>query len=476
MLPIQPNIYIRYFTISKSYGLQWSISEDGHPLLFTLACPINTRDFIPIQDTPSIRLTYDAKVEVPRNYMALMSATNNPKSNNKSCKYNFNMHFPIPPYLISLIVGYFQYFSLDKISGIYADPNLLEAAINEFQDLPKIISCTEKSFGKYLWDRYDLLIIPKNFPAGGMENPCLTYLSPTVITGDKSFITVIIHELAHAWTGNLVTNYTWNDLWLNEGITTYLQNRVVEEIFGREQALLELRLIYDELLHDINNMPIENTILYKHLQTFDPSEMFNRIPYVKGCLFMKDLEKRHGRIKFDKFIKNYINEFAFKSITTEDFKNYYNRFFQDSIGLDNWLYETGFPKDFKEPAELNLDIIIADTWRTQKWLYFLNKLPLNLNKEYLKKMEDKYNLLNIENITLRCKWISIRIKNNYIPSKDILEKALVSTGKISLVKPIYQELINSDEGLEIAKEIYAKAKNFYHELTNRAIKRIINRN
>ncbi|WP_449435437.1 M1 family aminopeptidase [Pedobacter steynii] len=193
---------------------------------------------MPCQDSPGIRFTYNATVSVPNDLLALMSAEN-PEVKNSKGIYHFKQIHPIPSYLLALAVGDIEFKAVDKRTGIYAEPSVLAKAVYEFADMGKMVNAAEKLYGPYRWGRYDLLVLPPSFPFGGMENPNLTFITPTVIAGDRSLVSIISHELAHSWSGNLVTNATWNDFWLNEGFTNYFERRIDEAIFGKTEAQIQ---------------------------------------------------------------------------------------------------------------------------------------------------------------------------------------------------------------------------------------------
>jgi aminopeptidase N len=298
------NIY--YQTTSRTEAIDWldPVQTEGktHPFLYTQGQPILTRTWIPLQDSPLNRFTYSADVKVPNELMAVMSAENPIKKNDKG-QYHFEMKQAIPSYLIALSVGNIDYAPISNKCGVYAEPELLSAAKNEFEDLPKMISVAEKLYGPYRWGKYDLLVLPYSFPYGGMENPCLTFVNPTIIAGDKSLVSVIAHELAHSWSGNLVTNRTWNDFWLNEGFTVYFEHRIMEEIADSEYvemlALIELGELKNELKQFKKENRLADTHLKLDLKNRNPGDGLTQVAYIKGAFFLKTLEETVGREKMD---------------------------------------------------------------------------------------------------------------------------------------------------------------------------------
>ena len=307
------NIY--YQTSESSDALGWLdsnlTSSKTKPFLYTQGQAILTRTWIPTQDSPSNRITYNAKVKVPEDLMAVMSAKNSMSKNN-SGNYQFEMKKPIPTYLIALAVGDLSYHSFSKNTGVYCEPQLISSCKHEFEDLPKMMKAAEKLYGKYQWEQYDILVLPYSFPFGGMENPMLTFVNPTIITGDKSLVSVVAHELAHSWSGNLVTNNTWNDFWLNEGFTVYFEERIMEELEGKEVsdilASIEFYDLQNELIRIKSSPYPEDSRLYLDLKKRNPDDAMTAIAYVKGAFFLKTLEQKVGRLKFDKFLISYFKK------------------------------------------------------------------------------------------------------------------------------------------------------------------------
>jgi len=355
-LPQRGNqIAIEYETSPDASGVQWLTPEqtDGkqHPFLFTQAQAIHARSFIPLQDTPRARLTYSATVRTPKALRAVMSASNNPEAP-KDGEFEFEMPQAIPSYLIAIGVGDLEFKAMSARTGVYAEPALLDAAAAEFEDTEAMMVASERLFGPYRWGRYDLLILPPSFPFGGMENPRLSFITPTVIAGDKSLVGLIAHELAHSWSGNLVTNSNWNDLWLNEGFTVYLEARIMEVVFDQRRRRMEAVLGYHDLIQNFENLTDEDEHLVLDLEDRDPDDAFSNVPYEKGRLFLDWLEDRVGRPAFDVFLRQYFDEFAFKSVHTDQFVDYLDQHllqkFPGKIShqqIDDWLHKPGLPDD-----------------------------------------------------------------------------------------------------------------------------------
>ena len=245
-----------------------------------------------------------------------MSASN-PQIKNETGSYHFEMKQPIPSYLLALAVGDVEFKRVSNRAGIYAERTVLDSAVWEFADLEKMIHGAEELYGAYLWERYDVLVLPPSFPFGGMENPRLTFATPSILAGDRSLTSLIAHELAHSWSGNLVTNRTWNDFWLNEGFTVYFEHRIMEKLYGRDYAEMLALLSLQDLRETIQSLKDENlyadTKLKLDLAGRNPDDGVTDIAYNKGYFFLRLFEERYGRERFDSFLKHYFSSNAFKS-------------------------------------------------------------------------------------------------------------------------------------------------------------------
>jgi len=248
------SIAVYYETTEKTEALQWlnaqQTADKTNPFLFTQGQAILTRTWIPIQDSPQLRITYGATVKVPAELMAVMSAEN-PKEKTADGKYSFAMRQPISPYLIALAVGDIEYKAISDRTGVYAEKSMLDKVHYEFSDMEKMVVAAEELYGKYEWEQFDVIVLPPSFPFGGMENPRLTFATPTIIAGDKSLTSLIAHELAHSWSGNLVTNATWDDFWLNEGFTVYFEMRIMEALYGKDRANMLAHIARQQLSDEI---------------------------------------------------------------------------------------------------------------------------------------------------------------------------------------------------------------------------------
>lgn len=498
------NIY--YQTTEKSEALDWLEPEltagKKNPFLYTQGQAILTRSWIPCQDTPLNRITYSADVKVPKHLFALMSASN-PKEKNDTGEYHFEMDQPIPSYLIALAVGDLVYTKFDKRCGVYSEPELAEACAYEFVDLPKMINAAEGMYGAYAWDQYDLIILPYSFPFGGMENPRLTFANPTIVAGDRSMVSVVAHELAHSWSGNLVTNATWNDFWLNEGFTVYFENRIMETIYGKEIADILAIVEYQDLevaLEDIaQSMYPEDTRLKLELNHRNPDEGMTDIAYVKGAFFLRTVEQMAGRNKFDAFLKAYFEKYAWQTVTTEDFVDYLKKNLLEpndiDFNVDEWIYETGLPKNcvkitserlenMKSMAEkINnnpsmasqvLSGIQRGDHITQEWLTFIRHLNDDSPVSTLRSIDQQLKFASESNPALKSAWYQLGVKAGYKDIRPDMKAYLLKIGRRWYIEGIYQELHDSGEDdLAWAKEVFDEAQHNYHFVSRATIEEIL---
>lgn len=488
-------ITVHYKTTNKTEALQWltpqQTADKKHPFLFTQGEAILTRTWIPIQDSPQIRISYDATVRVPKELMAVMSAEN-PKEKTANGEYHFKMRQKISPYLLALAVGDFAYKPVSNRAGVYAEKSVIDAAQEEFSETEKMIVAAENLYGKYAWEQYDIIVLPPSFPFGGMENPRLTFATPTLIAGDKSLTSVIAHELAHSWSGNLVTNATWNDFWLNEGFTVYFENRIMEAVYGKERAdMLGLiaRQDLDEEVAGFKDAP-ENTHLKLNLKGRNPDDGMTSIAYDKGFMFLKTLEKTVGREKFDVFLKSYFQSHAFSTMTTERFVDYLNKNLLEknkiSFNTNEWIYKAGVPsnafdiksdkfenvkKTIKNILKTNkVDKNVAKDWTTQEWVYFIRNFPSTITPKQMLIIDNAFNLTNTTNSHKAMVWYEQSVLHNYHGNNvdKKIEEFLVRVGRRWYVSTIYKAFVKANKVNEALK-IYQKARPNYHSVTANTI-------
>lgn len=493
---------IYYKTGANATALQWLEASQTfgkkHPFLYTQSQSIHARSWIPTQDGPGVRFTYDANVKAPAGLMALMSAEN-PQERSADGRYTFKMDIPIPAYLMALAVGDIDFKPIDNKTGVYAEPSILNKARAEFEDVGKMIAVAENLYGPYRWGRYDMLVLPSGFPIGGMENPKLTFCTPTILAGDKSLVNLIAHELAHSWSGNLVTNENWNDFWLNEGFTVYFERRIMEAMHGADYADMLWEIGYQDLEETIADLGAdsEDTHLRLNLKGRNPDEGLTEIPYEKGGHLLRLIEQTVGRANMDTFLKSYFDEYAFKTINTRTFIEYINVHLLDAnpewkaaININEWLYAPGIPESCPrgnnklliQVDELTKEFVAsgkishaeATNWSTLEWMHFLRglqKYPIT-NKE-MAHLDNIYHITQRKNSEIAVLWYQLALKTAYEPAYKPMEDFLLVTGREKFLQPLYKAMVALPEGKTWAKKIYASARPNYHPLTRRWIDNIV---
>lgn len=497
----QVNIY--YKTTSQSEALDWLspnlTAGKKHPFLYTQGEAILTRSWIPLQDTPGNRITYSADLTVPAHLLPLMSATN-PTEKNAAGRYRFEMNQSIPSYLIALAVGDLVYYPLGKNSGVYAEPPLIEKAAYEFADMPKMIEAAEALYGPYKWEQYDVLVLPPAFPFGGMENPRLTFATPTILAGDRSLVSLVAHELAHSWSGNLVTNATWDDFWLNEGFTVYFESRIMEALYGKEIADMLTLIEYQELESENESISSgdhpQDTHLKLSLKGRNPDDGMTSIAYVKGAFFLMTLEDVVGRAQFDKFLRNYFDSHQFETLTTEKFVKYLKKELLEpnkiNFNIDEWIYGPGIPANCKQITSTRFDNvnklaqqfiggksagslgIARSDWTTQEWMNFIRQLPNDISPSRLAELDKVFNFKGWGNAEIMAEWFVKGIRVGYKTIRPEMKDFLMTVGRRKFVGPIYSALAENEDDKKWAKEVYRLARNNYHSVTFNTIDLILN--
>jgi leukotriene-A4 hydrolase len=495
------SVRIDYSSSPDAAAVQWLAPEQTaggrHPFLFTQSQAILARTWVPCQDTPGVRMTYEATVRVPRGLMAVMSAEN-PTEVSKDGVYRFRMPQPIPSYLLALAVGDLAFRSLGRNSGVYAEKPVIDAAAYELADTQKMIEAAEKLYGPYRWGQYDILVLPPSFPFGGMENPRLTFATPTILAGDRSLVSLVAHELAHSWSGNLVTNATWNDFWLNEGFTTYFERRIMEAVYGRDYSEMLARLGMQDLEQTVQELgpTSPDTHLLLNLEGKDPDDAANKLAYEKGYFFLRLVEETVGRKTFDAYLRDYFDRHAFQSMTTQAFvddlrKNLLAKVSgaEQRINLESWVSGPGVPPNAPrvqsnafERVEEQVRAFQSGTaasklatakWSTHEWIHFLRHLPANLTREQMKDLDSAFKFTKSGNSEVLHEWLMQAIAHRYEPAYEALERFLTRQGRRKFLKPLYQKLAENDEGLQRARNIYGKARPTYHSVSRGTIDGIL---
>lgn len=505
-----PRVRITYTTSPNASGLQWltAAMTEGKktPFMFSQSQQIHARSWVPLQDTPSVRFTYTAHVLAPQDTMVVMSAKIEPgiegsgdtSGDKRDGDYSFRMPNPIPSYLLAIGAGDLVFKPIGNRSGVWAEPTAVDKAAKEFADTEKMIATTEKLYGPYRWERYDMLLLPPSFPYGGMENPRMTFLTPTVIVGDKSLVSLIAHELAHSWSGNLVTFSTAKDAWLNEGITSYVENRIIEELYGKDRADMENVIERNELKSEFtaDNKPLQ-ALAVKPGVLKDPDENLSSTVYTKGAWFMQFLEQRFGRADFDAFLRGYFDHFAFQSISTDQFRDYAKANLLDKYPgkvtqaeFDAWLYEPGVPATAPQTTSARFDAVDAARkawldsgtlpakdatakWTTQEWVHFIEGMPEKLSTEQLAALDAAYKFTGTPNGEIAQRWYPLAVRSGYMQANSEIAKFLERVGRRKLIMPTYKELVKTPEGLKLAEEILARAKPGYHPITTGSVEAAI---
>ncbi len=497
-------VEVRYRTSPSATGLQWLCAEQTagkkQPFLYSQSQSIHARSWIPIQDSPAVRFTYRGRIDLSGPELTSRMSAAWEGSFREGTSVTFQMRYPIPAYLVALAIGDLQFQNIGPRTAVYAEPVVLPVAAAEFEDMERMVETVAALYGPYRWDRYDVLVLPPSFPFGGMENPMLTFATPTILAGDKSLVGLISHELAHSWSGNLVTNATWRDFWLNEGFTTYIENRIQEAIYGREPALMEQVLDYRELEAELAAHEPADQILYIDLTGRDPDEGCTRIPYIKGALLLRLMEETFGREAFDAFLNGYFEHFAFQSITTAMALGYIEReLFSNfpeqakAIDLEQWVFQPGLPDAAPKPQSDRLDAVAqqafrwsagdlhakqietkygASPWSTQEWIEFLQRVSRPLTLDQAHELDDAFQLTARTNSEVLFEWLQMAAEGVYEPAFGRMEEFLLTVGRGRFIRPLYTLLRKDPRTREWAAEIYAEARPGYHAIARTALDKL----
>lgn len=455
-------VRVRYSTSPSATALQWlepSQTSGGKPFLYSQCQPIHARSLAPLQDTPRIRITVDrARFDVPRGLRALMAAA--PLAANQ-----FSMPQPIPPYLLAFAVGDLVQRPIAPRCAVWAEPEVADEAAAEFAGVEEMLACAEKLFGPYEWDRSDILVMPPSFPYGGMENPRLTFVTPSLLAGDKSLVNVIAHELAHAWTGNLVTNASANDFWLNEGFTVYAERRILEALSGREAAELHAAIGRHELevaLRRFEKRP-ELTRLRTELRGVDPDEAYSPVPYEKGYLLLRKLEEMSGRARWDPFLKSWLAKFRFQSVTSEDFLDMLEPVLrQEAL---RYLDAPGLPDDAPRARAAK----IVEPQDPTELLVVLQSMEPDAAR--LAELDARYGLSTRKSLELRQAFVLLQLRAGLPEGIEGARRVLRETGRLKYLRPLFTELARRDRAA--ARRIFEEVRGGYHNIARAVIEGLL---
>lgn len=490
-----PSLRITYRTSPQASALQWlapAQTQGGtRPFLFSQCQAIHARSIIPLQDTPRLRVRYTAELTVPGELTAVMAAAERGRRDAGSglATYRFEMPQPIPPYLFAFAVGDLVSRDLSPRSRVWAEPGVVEAAAWEFEAVEAMIVAAEAMFGPYDWDRFDILTMPPSFPYGGMENPRLTFLTPTVIAGDRSLVSVVAHELAHSWTGNLVTNANAEHFWLNEGFTTYAERRIVEALEGPDVAALHSALgrrELDESLERFRDRPAM-TKLRTHLAGIDPDECYSLVPYEKGYMFLCEIEAAVGRDAFSRWLKSYIDAFRFGAITTEDFEAHIEAALPGVLAKVNaraWLDGEGVPAGARTPRSSRLDAIEAlhgavptreqsASWTPIEWALYLESVPRPAPEATCRALDETYRLTASTNHDVLVPWLTLALRSGYSAVLPRVDQVLGSVGRMKYLRPLYTALAADPRTRDVANATFARHAASYHPIARQMVEGVL---
>jgi aminopeptidase N len=495
---------IAYETSPQAGALQWLSAEQtasGKAYLFSQGESILTRSWVPTQDSPQIRQTYEARIVVPADLHVVMSAaqltTDGEAVANDAGKraYRFRMEHPIPCYLFALAIGDLQFRATGPRTGVWSEPSVVDAAAREFSDTENMLRATEALYGPYRWGRYDVLVLPPSFPFGGMENPRMTFATPTIIAGDKSLVNVITHEMAHSWSGNLVTNAVWADAWLNEGVTTYIEGRISEALYGRDRAAMAQVLSWAQIQRAIAHLPAAQTQL--HGPGAGSDDHSAAIDYDKASLFLRTIEGVIGRPAMDGYLRSYFNRHAFQPMTTArflaDFRAHVvkgDHDLEQRLQLDAWTYQSGLPSNAVEPHAAAFDRVdvaarafanggapdaaLWATWGTFERQRYLQSFATTLPTARCDALEAALHLNELGNDEVLSDWLMLAVRSGYEKSAPSVTGFLRGQGRGKYVVPLYRALMAQGPwGRVLARQIYVVARPTYHPIVVSAVDSIV---
>jgi aminopeptidase N len=488
------SVKIRYRTSADASALQWLAPEQTkggkQPFLFSQCQAIHARSIIPLQDTPRLRVRYTAEVTFPRDLTLVMAAADRDRREDGGVTvHRFEMPQPIPPYLFAFAIGDLASKDLSPRCRVWAEPAVVDAAAWEFANVEAMIGAAEALFGPYDWERFDILTMPPSFPYGGMENPRLTFLTPTVIAGDRSLVSVVAHELAHSWTGNLVTNANAEHFWLNEGFTMYAERRIIEALDGRDMAALDAALgrrQLDESLERFASRPAM-TKLSTQLEGIDPDDCYSLIPYEKGYLFLTQIEAAVGREVFAKWLRSYLDTFRFGAITTEDFERHIEAALPGALAKANaraWLDGEGIPSNAVTATSARLAAIESigaavptrdqsASWTPIEWALYLESVPRPAPDETCRALDAEYKLTSSSNYDVLVPWLTLALKSGYSPVLPRVQHVLGEVGRMKYLRPLYTALAADPRTRDTAVAVFERNAASYHPIARQMVEGIL---
>jgi aminopeptidase N len=496
---------IVHYTAADAEALQWLAPEQTaggkQPYLFSQGQPTLNRTWIPTQDSPGIRQSWEARIVAPKPLTVVMSGLKQGETEDlgETRAFRFAMDKPVAPYLIAIAAGDLAFRELGPRTGVWTEPSMLDAAARELVDTEKMVAAAEKLYGPYRWGRYDMIVLPPSFPYGGMENPTLTFLTPTFIAGDRSLVGLVAHELAHSWSGNLVTNANWADSWLNEGVTSYFENRILEELYGSHRASQEAALSFAEMEEVFAEKGLDAPVTELHLPPAEavPDGGESGIIYDKGAVFMRTVETIVGREKFDGWLRQWFDNHAFQPATSAmilaDMRANLvkgDAELERKLTLDEWVYRPGLPANAVQPLQSAFAAVDAAAaqypashqgdpeywagWTTAERLRLLAKLPKTLTRDQLHDLDAHLGLSGTGNAEVLFAWLEIALANRYDPAVPVAEKFLGTVGRRKFVLPLFEVLMAEGEwGQPIARRIYAQTRAGYHAVTQRSVDEVV---
>jgi len=503
--PDTMGLTIAYETSPSASGLQWlepsQTEGKQHPFLFSQCQAIHARSLVPCQDCAVARVSYDAQVMVPEPLSAVMSA--GPWGEVLPVMpgwrlFKFKMPQRIPTYLLALAVGELESRELSPRARVWAEPSTVDRAAWEFEETEAFIQKAEGLFGPYDWDRFDLLVLPPSFPYGGMENPRMTFLTPTLLAGDRSLVDVVAHELAHSWTGNLVTNATAEHFWLNEGFTVWAERRILRALNGPEAETLAWAIGQKDLEESLKRFEArpELTCLRTHLEGVDPDDAFSSIPYEKGARLVRAMElaveARAGQGAFDGFLRDYMKHFRFTSITTEQFCAFVEERFPGLLAQVNapaWLDQPGMPADAPVFVSTQLESLTAlaqggqrpspeqiASWSPKELLIYLQHLARELSHEDCAWLDEQLQLTQRGNYEILVEWLVIAAGSDFEAVFPRVREVLMRVGRMKYLRPLYKALMRHERTRTLAREIFQAAAPGYHSLSRRVVEGVLEAN